>query len=129
MDNQSEMAAGTDPTDAASCLRITSFQAGGDVLAGGIQTSTGRVYYVESCLLGETAWKPVTGLIGGQNGVTPWQVTRPTETKAGFYRAVLGVPSDMTKIVPQCHSCVLQGSSADGLPFARPLADRKIVTH
>jgi len=100
MDNQSEMASGTDPTDATSCLRITSFQAGGDVLAGGIQTSTGRVYYVESCLLGDTAWKPVTGLIGGQNGVTPWQVTRPTEAKAGFYRAVLGVPSDMTKIVP-----------------------------
>jgi hypothetical protein len=100
MDNQSEMAAGTNPTDATSCLKFTAFNADGNVLAGSIQTATGRVYYVESCLPGEIAWKPVTGLIGGQNAVTPWQVTRPAEAKAGFYRAVLGVPSDMTKVVP-----------------------------
>ena len=67
---------------------------------GRIQTVTGRVYYVESCLPGDTSWKPVTGLIGGQVGVTPWLVARPTEAKTGFYRAVLGVPSDMTKVVP-----------------------------
>jgi hypothetical protein len=100
MDNQSEMAAATDPTDAASCLRLTSFQANGSVLSGDLQTAAGRVYYVESCRLGETQWRPVTGLIGGQAGLTPWQVARPSEAKAGFFRAVLGAPSEMTRVAP-----------------------------
>ena len=100
MDNQSEMAAGTDPTDSASCLRMLSFRAEGGVLSGDIQTTTGRVYYVESLMPGETSWQPVTGYIGGQNGATPWQVPRPPESQAGFFRAILGVPSEMTIITP-----------------------------
>lgn len=100
MDNQSEMAAGTDPADANSCLRMLSFNVSGGELSGDIQTASGRVYYVESLLPGETAWHPVTGLIGGQNGASPWKVTRPTTPQAGFFRAVLGVPSEMTIIAP-----------------------------
>lgn len=100
MDNQSEMAAGTDPTDSASCLRMLSFRADGGFLSGHIQTTTGRVYYVESLMPGETLWHPVTGYIGGQNGVTPWYVPRPPETQAGFFRAILGVPSETTIIKP-----------------------------
>ncbi len=100
MDNQSEMVAGTDPTDPTSCLRMLSFRADGDVLSGDIQTTTGRVYYVESLRPGETSWHPVTGYIGGQNGATPWQVPRPSESQSGFFRAILGVPSEMTIITP-----------------------------
>ena len=100
LDNQSEMAAGTDPIDPASCLRMLSFRAGGGVFSGDIQTTTGSVYYVESLMPGETSWQPVTGYIGGQNGATPWQVTRPPESQAGFFRAILGVPSEMTIITP-----------------------------
>ncbi len=100
LDNQSEMAAGTDPTDPASCLRMLSLRAKQGVLSGDIQTTTGRVYYVESLLPGESAWHPVTGLIGGQLGASSWQVTRPPEAGAGLFRAVLGVPSEMTVVAP-----------------------------
>ncbi len=100
LDNQSEMAAGTDPTDPASCLRMLSLRAGPGVLSGDLQTTTGRVYYVEALLPGATAWHPVTGLIGGQLGASPWQVTRPPEAGAGLFRAVLGVPSEMTVVEP-----------------------------
>ena len=100
MDNQSEMVAGTDPTDPASGLRMLTFCAGGGLLAGEIQTTTGRVYYVESLKPGETVWHSVTGLIGGQNGVSPWQLTCPPGASSGFFRAILGVPSEMTIIKP-----------------------------
>ena len=98
MSNQGEMAAGTDPTDSASCLRIMSFRAERGLLSGSVQTTTDRVYYVESCLPGESVWHPVTGLIGGQGCETLWQVVRPAGTRAGFFRAVLGIPSEMTKV-------------------------------
>lgn len=100
MDNQSEMAAGTDPTDASSCLRMLSFNVSGSELSGNIQTTAGRYYYVESLLPGDTIWRPITDIIGGQNSATPWHAARPAMTKTGFYRAILIVPSEMTLATP-----------------------------
>lgn len=102
LDNQSEMAAGTDPTDASSCLRMLSFRVQTDAvrLGGSIQTTTGRVYYVESRRPDETEWRPVTRLMSGGATGTMWETSIPTGTRAGFFRAVLAVPSEMTLVKP-----------------------------
>ncbi|MDA3926702.1 MAG: thrombospondin type 3 repeat-containing protein [Kiritimatiellae bacterium] len=67
MDNQSEMAAGTDPTNPDSCLRILSFRADGGVLSGDIQTTTGCVYYVDTLkrLTAKCRWNAGRGCAAG----------------------------------------------------------------
>jgi hypothetical protein len=96
MDNQSEMAAGTDPTDSRSCLRMLSFNVTDALLSGDIQTTTGRIYYVESMWPPESIWRPITGLIDGQNQKSAWQIPQPPEAQAGLFRAILAVPKEMT---------------------------------
>ena len=96
MNNQSEMAAGTDPTDSRSCLRMLSFNVKDALLSGDIQTTTGRIYYVESMWPQGSVWRPITGLIDGQNQKSAWQIPQPPEAQAGLFRAILAVPSEMT---------------------------------
>ncbi|MEO7101043.1 MAG: autotransporter-associated beta strand repeat-containing protein, partial [Luteolibacter sp.] len=89
MTNAQEFAAGTDPTNAASVLKVTNLAVSGNDFIVSFSTVSGKTYRVErSDTLEAGSWTTVQGNIAGTGGTV--QVTDPgvaTQSKR-FYRIV-----------------------------------------
>jgi hypothetical protein len=94
--NGAEMAAGTDPTDPLSALRMLSIQLqeGGVRVEGQFSSVPGRWYWVESTGNLTGSWKTATGLLYGTESSTAWQAVGGSN---GFFRAVVVDPAGLSR--------------------------------
>jgi len=87
-----EFRAGTDPTNAQSCLQITTLRAGLDEHIVDFPSSRFRSYYLQASgvLSNEAAWSNRSGLVFGTGG--PLSVSDPAAAGRCFYRLKVSPP-------------------------------------
>ena len=93
LNNLAEWAAGTDPLDAQSGLRILSLDRVGSEWRIGFSSVSGKVYRVECCDDLVTAnWQPLTNAVTGQGTVTEIRDAALGDPRQRFYRVRLTGP-------------------------------------